>query len=453
MLLSFKEFLTEKSNNYYSYNDDYELEEAASAGEAIEGLTGAILLYYRKSKIPDKLPFEVKQKNFDAFKIKEVKEIIELLKSQTDTMLYQKGDSDELLKKESSLIAAFSAAKTIEEYLKEKYKNKNFINIWRTGRTWPTRLREFGLDKIGGKDYNSSDLVIEYSENKFLGISLKIKPNELSADPTAINQSFSKILTKDVKDDLQNTMLEFFEQETKEIIDYLKTILPESNKINNFKYFFTEKGKKIIFPIDYKKEFEDKFSNKKDELNKFFKKPDKDGNYYIISLIRVLINKALSNKKNVFYDKLFKVFEDENIKTSFLETIYDAMFKAKIAAEDFNKKGFDFDLILLTGYNTTDEKIKIGHIVEYKTIFDILNKINKSELNIKFLNTELDDNIEDVDKIEDSTSSIKAGLFLGDNQLADIQIRFKGNFSSLSGLSVLGTISKFLKDKIKETKI
>jgi hypothetical protein len=448
VLLSFKKFLIEKSNN----NNKLE-EEMISAGEVIEGLTGAILLYYKKSKIPDKLPFEVKQKNFDAFKIKEIKEIIELLKSQTDTMLYQKGDSDELLKKESSIIAAFSAAKAIEKYLKDEYKNKNFINIWRTGRIWPTRLKEFGLDKIGGKNYNSSDLVIEYSENKFLGISLKIKPHELSVDPTAINQSFSKILTKDVKDDLQNIMLEFFEQETKEIIDYLKTILPESNKINNFKYFFTEKGKKVIFPIDYKKEFEDKFSNKKDELNKFFKKPNKDSNYYIVSLIRILINKALSNKKNIFYDKLFKVFEDENIKISFLETIYNAIFKIKIAAEDFSKKGFDFDFILLTSYNTTNEKIKIGNIIKYRTIFEFLNKINKSKLDIKFLNVELDDNVEDVDKIKDNTSSIKVGLFLDDNQLADIRIRFKGNFGLLSELKILGTISNFLKDKLKEANL
>ena len=65
--------------------------------------------------------------------------------------------------------------------------------IYLTGNVWNTAVQKFKIEAFGMKDYNSSDVILQYG-NTFYGISLKKKPYESSSSPPLINSSFGTFL-------------------------------------------------------------------------------------------------------------------------------------------------------------------------------------------------------------------------------------------------------------------
>ena len=65
--------------------------------------------------------------------------------------------------------------------------------IYLTGNQWHSSVQPFKIEAFGMKDYNSSDVIIQYGDT-YYGISLKKKPYESSASPPLINSSFGSFL-------------------------------------------------------------------------------------------------------------------------------------------------------------------------------------------------------------------------------------------------------------------
>ena len=65
--------------------------------------------------------------------------------------------------------------------------------VYLTGNKWHQSVQPFKIEAFGMKDYNSSDVILQYG-NIYYGISLKKKPYESSASPPLINSSFATFL-------------------------------------------------------------------------------------------------------------------------------------------------------------------------------------------------------------------------------------------------------------------
>ena len=67
--------------------------------------------------------------------------------------------------------------------------------VYLTGNKWHPDVERFRIDDFGMKDYNSSDVILNYGK-RFVGISLKKKPTITSDSPTMINNSFQTFLNQ-----------------------------------------------------------------------------------------------------------------------------------------------------------------------------------------------------------------------------------------------------------------
>ena len=65
--------------------------------------------------------------------------------------------------------------------------------IYLTGNKWHPNVDVFKIEAFGMKDYNSSDVIVQYGDT-YYGISLKKKPYESSHSPPLINSSFGSFL-------------------------------------------------------------------------------------------------------------------------------------------------------------------------------------------------------------------------------------------------------------------
>ena len=65
--------------------------------------------------------------------------------------------------------------------------------IYLTGNKWHPNVDVFKIEAFGMKDYNSSDVIVQYGDT-YYGISLKKKPYESSDSPPLINSSFGSFL-------------------------------------------------------------------------------------------------------------------------------------------------------------------------------------------------------------------------------------------------------------------
>tara|TARA_S200000501_G_C20855192_1_gene757423 strand:- start:561 stop:2342 length:1782 start_codon:yes stop_codon:yes gene_type:complete len=81
-------------------------------------------------------------------------------------------------------------------FLSKLNQNSKVREVFQTGAKWSTEIAKYGMNShelFGKQNYNSSDIVIrvESAENtkKIIGVSLKKKNKEKSADPTVINKT------------------------------------------------------------------------------------------------------------------------------------------------------------------------------------------------------------------------------------------------------------------------
>jgi len=93
----------------------------------------------------------------------------------------------------TNLAKAISAANGI---LGSLSNSTRVVKVYQTGAKWDQEVMKYGMDghELFGKNYNTSDLVVELyngkqKRKKYLGVSLKKKAKRESKDPTIINKT------------------------------------------------------------------------------------------------------------------------------------------------------------------------------------------------------------------------------------------------------------------------
>jgi hypothetical protein len=81
---------------------------------------------------------------------------------------------------------------------RDKVKERIPDCVYLTGNKWNKKVEQFKVDAFGMADYNSSDLILEFSsgekKDQFVGVSLKKKRKAAAPSPTLINNAFSKFI-------------------------------------------------------------------------------------------------------------------------------------------------------------------------------------------------------------------------------------------------------------------
>ena len=108
---------------------------------------------------------------------------------------YSSTDKDKRKQLVGAIVAGFSAAMGIQDFMKSMGDSGKVSKVYLTGATWPKEVNDFRLkNEDSGFDYNSSDMVCKVNSETFYGISLKKKTNAKGADPTMINKAYSTFI-------------------------------------------------------------------------------------------------------------------------------------------------------------------------------------------------------------------------------------------------------------------
>ena len=317
-----------------------------------------------------------------------------------------------------------SAALAIRNYMN---KMSGDLTVYMTGNVFPKDVADFKVSAFGFQDYNSSDIIVSADKKKFYGVSLKKKKDVKAADPTLINKAFSSVFEGEqydkLKKDLTNMRVSYFAGLVKEAVN--KKIILEKDIINykqlNDKQLFESKG------ID-KKQFGDKgyidtkgYATSKDGYT--------DNNTKDPKSMRFFVNKNLSDKQNKLWDTYREIVNQysNELADTLLNIILKTKLYEQLDAKKLKGKDFDFSLITAVGDITSKGDVKIGRakVTPLKTTLCGLTRIEKKKKNDKFSVI--------VDK-ELSAKSNAAKIFLslirGDSKVLDLQVRYKGSFTS-----------------------
>ena len=145
--------------------------------------------------------------------------------------------------------------------------------------------------------------------------------------------------------------------------------------------------------------------------------------------MRFFVNKNLSDKQNKLWDTYREIVNQysNELADTLLNIILKTKLYEQLDAKKLKGKDFDFSLITAVGDITSKGEVKIGSakVTPLKTTLCGLTRIEKKKKNDKFSVI--------VDK-ELSAKSNAAKIFLslirGDSKVLDLQVRYKGSFTS-----------------------
>jgi len=317
-----------------------------------------------------------------------------------------------------------SAAKGIRQYMK---KASGPLTVYMTGNIFPKDVEAFKVSAFGFEDYNSSDIIVSADKKKFFGVSLKKKKDVKAADPTLINKAFSSVFEgkeyDKLKKEIVDLRIKYFSGLIRKAVK--KKILLEKD-INNYKTLsdkdlYESKGKD-------KKQFGDKgYIDTKGYATS--KKGYLDDNTKDPKSMRFFVNKDLADKKNPLWSKYREVVD--KYSNELAETLLNIILKTKLFEQlDAKKiKGKDFDFALITGIGDVSPKgeVKIlpSSVKSLKTTLCGLTRIEKKAKNEKFaviVNEEL--------SAKSNAAKIYLTLVRGQSKILDLQVRYKGTFTS-----------------------
>ena len=328
----------------------------------------------------------------------------------------------------TDLAVGISAAKAIKEELP---KRGNVVPyVYMTGNVWPKQVEKFRVSTKTFNDYNSSDILVSDDNKFYLGISLKKKPKVKSPSPTLINKAFDTILQgkefDSIKKDLYDKRVKYFSGIVREAVAegyILKSDIPNFDRLSDEELFTASKRDKTKFGkyayIDTKgsAKLPSGYLANSDSVTKDPKS------------MRYFVNKKLSQKDNPLFKAFVDVLNDH--AQLFSDVLIDIILKEKLYDELDIKdiKQNDFGFFLMTGVAniSSSGKIDIGHAssISLSTTLCGLTRIKEKSENQKPKLT--------IDKIK-SAKSNAAKIFLelkwGNTTILDLEIRYKGSFTS-----------------------
>lgn len=318
----------------------------------------------------------------NSLSIEQANEIIKEAKENFVTIVGVSGQGkllEQYDKNYNDLATAISSSNSILELATPK-------TVFWTGQSWDKRIEKFNPKVSNIRDYNSSDIVIEGIDGKFLGISLKKKGKSQDVDPTLINKPITgeKSVLKDVLDD---SFIEKIEQQ-KEI--FFDNVIKKYYKIKDLQLnnFSVKEKKKMISDISQAK------------MGGYIK--SKDNNFF------KYIGENLPNYT-------------EKFTTKFLELLFRTNLSKMLNADEFT-------FYLSTGigrFNGKNLTIENSDTKDLNSIVEVLSKIFNSDLEMKKTKGKKN-------AWEDGTSAAKVFFTItSDNvPIINIEIRYKGSYTA-----------------------
>jgi len=364
--------------------------------------------------------------------------------------------------------------------------------VYVTGGTWPAPVQKFVIaeNEMGIKDYNSSDVVLQYGKN-FVGVSLKIKTRDSGGSPTMINMSFQNIF-KGNESWATKALNDINKARRRHFAGVIKEASGPDGVLNSVvaKEFFTDKvsGNKTLAQLnpnldaDAKIIWEIKVPRMKatyvnDAVNEKTGKPltiaerTKRKEITMIPLInlkgvdelqkglndqlgpkpkddfRKVVNKSLysdgvNKKLNPMFQEFLGIMRKNQVADKLADSLLDKTLKLRLL--DNIAGDFDFMVVTGTGNAKPGKKptISKGNVADIQSIIVAGLMLKNQPASI------------DID--EKTTYTAKGAARLGfiiskgDIPVLNLELRYKGDFAGMP--QFLGTMTSEYKDFLKNNK-
>ena len=342
--------------------------------------------------------------------------------------------------------------------------------VYLTGNKWHKDVEDFKVDAFGMADYNSSDLILYYKPNQYVGVSLKKKRKADAPSPTMINNAFSKFLTGpeflELRKTLDKERKRFFATQIKKaatgkgpLANYARItgnksitqLKPETNDADaqtlwNMKVVTTKtkkvKGKIVneVVPLINLKD-EDTILT---EGNAATDVPDKSAD----SAFRKMVNASLAssgNKLNPLYQSFYDAMNDPKVKDTLADTLLARVLKTKLLdLLDWEKNEFGFYVVEGVGsFNQTTQNavVSSASVYDIHSIMCAIASLAKRKSSIE---------IDTAKTYKEGSKAAKVYFILskGEVPLLDIQLRYKGSFTAMP--QFFATMTKEFQKMMKE---
>jgi hypothetical protein len=311
-------------------------------------------------------------------------QLLELVKGQLKNVRgFKQSQVDAMADDYSNLCKAVSAANAI---IAAGYGGADTVYL--TGQAWDDDVKEFQMSRYGMNDFNSSDFIIKKGKN-YVGISLKKKKRSTESDPTLINKAFTGLLA-DKK------------------FDKIKAQIDDDAGAFYLHVIRVAQRLQILSP----------------ELQKELKKSKptrKNWKTYIQRIPNDLVNRVLKGKQTLFRTMANTIDKNSDLIASQLIQL---IFKSDL--KELKKVNFDFALV--TGIGDYGPKkgvvVEKGEYKDIDTTTTMIDELFSSGKPRMILTPGAKQAFDPGAK----AASLKFTLMIGSATVADITLRYKGNF-------------------------
>ena len=340
--------------------------------------------------------------------------------------------------------------------------------VYLTGNKWNKKVEQFKVDAFGMSDYNSSDLILEFSKNvkkdQFVGVSLKKKRKANAPSPTMINNAFSKFIQgkdfKPLRDDLDKKRRKFFAGVIQEaakpgkplanlaVIDGNKSIAqlnPQTSDADAKKLWdmrvVTSKidkktGENVKVALINLKDFDQLLSSNSGIDSKNSE-----------SAFRKFVNEKLQSKGNKL-NPLYQYFEDSmnvpEVKDKLADGLLTRVLKTKLLDELETWKDNEFGFYVIEGVGSANVEtgtvnVSNASVYDIHTIMCAIAQLAKEKSSIK---------VDETETFRREAAKVYFVLSKGDKPILDIELRYKGSFTAYPQFFATMTtdFKKLLKD-------
>ena len=314
-------------------------------------------------------------------------------------------------------------------------------------------MEEFKVDAFGMSDYNSSDLILYYPPNQYVGISLKKKRKAAAPSPTMINNAFSKFITgtefEKLRIQLDKDRKRFFATQIKNeatgngsLANFARItgnksiaqLNPETNDADAQTLWamrvVTTKTKKVkgkivneVVPLINLKDEDTILTENNNAKLVANKSAD--------SAFRKAVNTSLvssNGKLNPLYKSFYDAMNVPDVKDKLADTLLARVLKTKLLnLLDWEKNEFGFYVIEGVGNFNEDNNravISPASVYDIHTIMCAIAMLAKKPATIE---------IDHAETFKTGRKAAKVYFILskGDTPVLDIQLRYKGSFTAM----------------------
>ena len=321
-----------------------------------------------------------------------------------------------------------------------------------TGGEWPSEVQKFKLEHFGMKDYNSSDVILEYKKGKYsrkphyVGISLKEKEREAAANPPLINNAFSNYIddNPELVTKIDDHRKKFFAsviieacqeggplfgltmpgngsgKKGKLISQMNLNDMTDVEDIWAAKVAVVKNNKQLMLPLINLKQPVDMVNR-----SGIVENSETDGVKYVF---RKYVNQKLQSTSSTI-NPLFQGFLDIMSEDSVKEVLANALLSRVLKLDLYNeldvwtKNEFAFYLVVGVGnYGATGHSIGQAQIESLESLLVAISTLADQPTNLVF----------------DKSSTNKANaakvfftLFKGNTGVLDVELRYGGNFKAM----------------------